>query len=85
MNSIDHGKVTFRVRGPHIRWVTFQIDHRYQHVERAKPFKLTTYLWRTDMWGAMPRPLYGYHRIRATVHTTCGAEHLGLLRFNRDP
>jgi hypothetical protein len=82
MSSIDHGLVTFTVRGPHIRWVRFHVDHRWALTDRSRPFKAALLLWRTDIWGPA---LWGRHTVRATVRTRCGTVHLVKRVFNNDP
>lgn len=82
MNTIDHGQVTFRVRGPHIKWVRFHVDHRWAVTDRSRPFKTSVWLWRTDVWGPT---LWGRHTIRVTVRTKCRRIHLRKTVFNHDP
>jgi len=82
MNSIDHGHVTFRVRGPHIKWVRFHVDHRWAKTDRSHPFKIGLWLWQTNVWGPA---LWGPHTISATIRTKCGTVRLSIKRFNHDP
>lgn len=85
MRTVDHGPVTFRVRGPHIHWVHFHIDQRYTHKDDTAPFLMPTLLWRADQWGPMPRPLYGLHKVTAVIRTKCRTLHLVKIVFNSDP
>lgn len=82
MSSIDHGLVTFTVRGPYIKWVRFHVDHRWAMTDRKAPFKAALLLWRTDVWGPT---LWGRHVVRATIHTPCGNVKLVKYVFNNDP
>lgn len=82
MNGMAHGKVTWRVRGPHIKWVRFHVDHRYAITDRSRPFKVSMWLWRTDIWGPA---LWGEHTISATIRTKCGVVKLQDEEFNHDP
>jgi hypothetical protein len=82
MNGMAHGKVTWRVRGPHIKWVRFHVDHRYAITDRSRPFKVSMWLWRTDIWGPA---LWGEHTISVTIRTKCGVVKLHANRFNHDP
>jgi hypothetical protein len=82
MSQMQHGLTTFKVRGPHIKWVHFHVDHRYTFKDSTRPFVFRAWLWRTDIWGPT---LWGPHTVTAKIKTKCGYVTLRMHAFNHDP
>jgi hypothetical protein len=82
MSTLEHGKVTFQVRGPYIKWVRFHVDNRYSWTDRSRPFTMTVWLWQPDVFGPH---LWGRHMVRANVRTRCGMVRLRKEVVNLDP
>lgn len=82
MSQMAHGLTTFKVRGPHIKWVHFHVDHRYTLKDDTRPFVFRAWLWRTDIWGPT---LWGPHTVTAKIKTKCGYVTLRVHAVNHDP
>jgi hypothetical protein len=86
---INHGRVTFRLVGPHSSHVRWYVDHR-RHGVRGHAWERTThqgrrwwvYLWVPDVWTSS---MWGQHRVTVTFNTPCGHRKLTMSYFNHDP
>jgi hypothetical protein len=86
---IDHGRVTFRLIGPHSSHIRWYVDH-VRHGLRGHAWEGTShqgrrwwiYLWVRDVWG---HDLWGHHSVTVTYDTPCGHRKLKEDYFNRDP
>jgi hypothetical protein len=78
-----HGQVSICVRGPFLRRVDFDVDHRAGHTDRLRPFCWKVELWDTRVWG---KSLWGRHNIWAWAYCKNGAKlRLHLVYMNPDP